>query len=265
MIALFVAVERRAAHPLLPLRILADRNRAVSLFAMLFVGAGMFAMFFFLGLYIQQVLGYSPVRSGFAFLPFSAGIVVSAGIASALVSRVDPRWLAGLGGVLASTGLWGFTHLTTTSSYAGGLLPWIVVMSLGMGFLFIPLTLTATARIDAADSGAAASALNTVQQIGGAVGIAGLTTAFTHFATQRGTELGTALQAQAAQSGVTPTAEQVAAAQHQVAMAAQTYGSTQSFWFAAGMLLLGGLAAAGILNVKHEELATDGQQAVHVG
>ncbi len=265
VLAAFVQVELRAAHPLLPMRILADRNRAVSLFAMLLVGAGMFAMFFFLGLFIQQVLGYSPVKSGFAFLPFSAGIVVSAGIASNLVGRVDPRWLAGLGGVLAGTGMWGFTHLTTTSSYAGGLLPWIVVLALGMGFLFIPLTLTATARIDAADSGAAASALNTAQQIGGAIGIAGLTTAFTHFATQRGTELAATLQAQAAQSGVTPTAEQVAAAQHQVAVAAQTYGSTQSFWFAAGMILVGGLAALALLDVKHEELASDGQQAVHVG
>lgn len=264
VLAAFVQVERRAAHPLLPLRILADRNRAVSLFSMLLVGAGLFAMFFFLGLFVQQVLGYSPVKSGFAFLPFSAGIVVSAGIASSLVGRVDPRWLAGLGGLLGATGMWGFTHLTTTSTYAGGLLPWIVILSLGMGFLFIPLTLTSTARIDAADSGAAASALNTVQQIGGAVGIAGLTTAFTHYATQRGTELGAALQAQAAQGGVAPTPEQVEAAQRQVALAAQTYGSTQSFWFAAGMLLLAGLAALVLLDVKHEELATDGQP-VHVG
>jgi len=265
MLGVFVLVEQRAAHPLLPMRILADRNRAVSLFAMLLVGAGMFAMFFFLGLFVQQVLGYTPVKSGLAFLPFSAGMIVSAGLASALVSRVDPRWLAGLGGLLAGTGMWGFTHLSTTSSYAGGLLPWIVVLALGMGFLFIPMTLTATARIDAADSGAAASALNTAQQIGGAVGIAGLTTAFTHFATQKGTELATAFQAQAAQSGVTPTAAQLAAAKAQIAVQAQTYGSTQSFWFAAGMILLGGLTALAILNVKHEELATDGQQAVHVG
>ncbi len=265
MLGVFVLVEQRAAHPLLPMRILADRNRAVSLFTMLVVGAGLMAMFFFLGLFIQQVLGYSPVKSGFAFLPFSAGMVVSAGLASSLVGRVDPRWLAGLGGLLAGTGMWGFTHLSTTSSYAGGLLPWIVVLALGMGFLFIPMTLTATARIDAADSGAAASALNTAQQIGGAIGIAGLTTAFTHFATQRGTELAAALQAQGAASGVTPTAAQMAAAKARIAIEAQTYGSTQSFWFAAGMILIGGLAALVLLNVKHEELATDGQQAVHVG
>jgi EmrB/QacA subfamily drug resistance transporter len=265
MLGIFVLVEQRAAHPLLPMRILTDRNRAVSLFSMLLVGAGMFAMFFFLGLFIQQVLGYSPVKSGFAFLPFSAAMIVSAMVASSLVSRVDPRYLAGLGGLLAGAGMWGFTHLSTTSSYAGGLLPWIVVLALGMGFLFIPMTLTATARIDPADSGAAASALNTAQQIGGAVGIAGLTTAFTHYATQKGTELATVLQTQAAQSGVTPSAAQIGAAKAQIAVQAQTYGSTQSFWFAAGMILLGGLAALAILNVKHEELATDGQPAVHVG
>lgn len=264
-LAAFVLVEQRAAHPLLPLRILADRNRAVSLFTMLLVGAGMFALFFFLGLFVQQVLGYSPVKSGFAFLPFSAGIVVSAGIASSLVSRVDPRWIAGFGGLLTSIGLWGFTGLATDSTYAGGLLPWIVTMALGMGFLFIPLTLTATARIDPDDSGAAASALNTAQQIGGAVGIAGLTTAFTHYATQRATELAAVAQAKAAGSGVAPTPEMLAAAKARIAVEAQTFGSTQSFWFAAAMILVGALATVLFLDVRHEDLATDGEPVAHVG
>lgn len=265
VLGLFVLVEQRAAHPLLPLRILADRNRAVSLFAMLLVGAGMMAVFFFLGLFIQQVLGYSPVKSGLAFLPFSAGMVLAAGTASSLVGRVDPRWISGVGGLLATLGMWGFTHLTTSSHYVTHLLPWILVLSVGLGLLFIPLTLTATARINPADSGAAASALNTAQQIGGAVGIAGLTTAFTHFATQKGTELGAAMQAHAASTGVAPTADQLAAAKAQIALQAQTYGSTQSFWFAAGMILVGALSVFAFLTVKHEELATDGQQTVHVG
>ena len=161
--------------------------------------------------------------------------------------------------------MWGFTHLSTTSWYAGGLLPWIVVLALGMGFLFIPMTLTATARIDAADSGAAASALNTAQQIGGAVGIAGLTTAFTHFATQKGTELRHRVPGPGRPVRCRAHRGPAAAAKAQIAVQAQTYGSTQSFWFAAGMILLGGLTALAILNVKHEELATDGQPGVHVG
>src|SRR3954462_788213 len=112
LLVVFVLVERRSAHALLPIRILADRTRGVSLVVMLIVGAGMFAMFYFLGLYLQQVLGYSPLQSGFAFLPFSAGIVAAATLASTLASKVDPRWISGPGALLGAVGMWGFTHLT---------------------------------------------------------------------------------------------------------------------------------------------------------
>ncbi|RNI23216.1 MFS transporter [Flexivirga caeni] len=260
VLALFVVVESRASHPLLPLRILSDRTRGVSLLSMLLIGAGMMAMFFFLGLFVQQVLGYSPVKTGFAFLPFSAGVVAAAGLASNLAGRVDPRWLSGFGGLLATTAMVGFAHLSTDSSYALHLLPWIVVMGFGMGFLFIPLTLTATAGVRRDDSGAAASALNTAQQIGGAVGIAALTTVFTHFATQKGTELaaaGKAAIAQAAASGHTPTHGQLAQASHHAALQVQTFGSTHAFWYAAGMMLFATVLVLGLLNVRHTQLAAE--------
>ncbi|GGB39450.1 MFS transporter [Flexivirga endophytica] len=267
VVGIFVFVESRVKHPLLPLRILGDRTRAVSLFSMLLIGAGMFSMFFFLGLFIQQVLGYSPVKSGFSFLPFSVGIVAAAGIASNLAGRVDPRWLAGFGGVLTTAAMWGFTQLSTDSGYASHLLPWVLVMGFGMGFLFIPLTITATAGVKKDDSGAAASALNTAQQIGGAVGIAALTTVFTHFATQKGNELAVAGQAameKATAAGQTPTKGQIAEATHQAALQAQTFGSTHAFWYAAGMLLVGTLLVIGLLNIKHTDLAEE-EAAVHVG
>jgi len=260
VVALFVLVESRVEHPLLPLRILADRTRAVSLTAMLVVGAGMFAMFFFLGLFVQQVLGYSPVKTGFAFLPFSVGIVAAAGIASNLAGRVDPRWLVGFGGALMTAGMWGYAQLSVDSGYAAHLLPWVVVMGFGMGFVFIPLTLTATAGVDKDDSGAAASALNTAQQIGGAVGIAALTTVFTHYATQKGTELaaaGQAAMAKATGAGHPPTKEQIAQATHQAGLQAQTFGSTQAFWFAAGMILVATLLVVGLLTIKHTELSNE--------
>ncbi|TWP35745.1 DHA2 family efflux MFS transporter permease subunit [Leekyejoonella antrihumi] len=263
VLGLFVIAESRAKHPLLPLRILTDRNRAVSLFTMLLVGAGMFALFFFLGLYIQQVLGYSPMKSGIAFLPFSAGMIASAGVASNLVSRVDPRWISGVGGILTTIALWGFTHLTVDSGYASHLLPWILVMSFGMGLLFIPLTLTATARIDKNDSGAAASALNTAQQIGGAVGIAALSTVFSHAATGKSRDLVAMVTRQAAAHGqaMPQTAAGKAAAmkqfQAQFGGQIQTYASTQAFWVAAAMVLVGAIATLLLLSVKHEELATD--------
>ncbi|MBB2890779.1 MFS transporter [Flexivirga oryzae] len=267
VVALFVVVESRVKHPLLPLRILGDRTRAVSLTAMLVVGAAMFAMFFFLGLFVQQVLGYSPVKTGFAFLPFSVGIVAAAGIASNLAGRVDPRWLAGFGGLLMTASLWGFTQLSLDSGYASHLMPWVVVMGFGMGFVFIPLTLTATAGVHKDDSGAAASALNTAQQIGGAVGIAALTTVFTHYATQKGTELaaaGQAAMAKATASGNPPSKGQIAEATHHAALQAQTFGSTQAFWFAAGMILVATLLVIGLLGIKHTELANE-EAAVAVG
>ncbi|WP_029136098.1 DHA2 family efflux MFS transporter permease subunit [Nakamurella lactea] len=268
----FVLIEARVRHPLLPLRILADRNRGVSLFTMLLVGAGMFALFFFLGLYVQQVMGYAPIKAGIAFLPFSGGLVVSAGIASNLIARVDPRWIAGAGGLLAATGLWGFTHLHADSGYATGLLPWIIVMSLGMGLLFIPLTLTSTARIDPADSGAAASALNTAQQIGGAVGIAALSTVFANAAASKTQDLLAGVMAQMQAQGLPlPTgpaaqAEAMKAFTAQYGAQIQTFASTQGFWVAAGMILFGGIVTVLLLNVKHEELAADGDKAtVHMG
>lgn len=260
VLAAFVVVESRVKHPLLPLRILSNRTRAVSLTAMLVVGAAMFAMFFFLGLFVQQVLGYSPMKTGFAFLPFSVGIIAAAGIASNLAGRIDPRWLAGFGGGLMTVGMWGFSQLSIDSGYASHLLPWVVVMGFGMGFVFIPLTITSTAGVAKDDSGAAASALNTAQQIGGAVGIAALTTVFTHYATQRGTELaasGQAAMARATAAGHTPTKDQIAAATHQAALQAQTFGSTKAFWFAAGMILVATLLVIGLLTVKHTELAEE--------
>lgn len=267
MVGVFAVVESRVQHPLLPMRILASRTRAVSLAAMLMIGAGMFAMFFFLGLFIQQVLGYSAMKSGFAFLPFSVGIVLAAGLSTNLATRIDPRWLAGAGGLLATISMWGLTNLSVDSGYASHLLPWISVMGFGMGFMFIPLTQTATAGVNRNDSGAAASALNTVQQIGGAVGIAALTTVYTHYATEKGHQLAAAAKSaasQAAASGHTPTKAQVAEATQNIQFQAQAVGSTHAFWVGAGMLLVATALILAFLSVSHEELSTE-EAAVHVG
>jgi EmrB/QacA subfamily drug resistance transporter len=259
LLALFVAVERRNTNALLPIRILADRTRGVSMLVMLLVGAGMFAMFYFLGLYIQQVLGYSPLQAGFAFLPFSAAMVTGAGIASTLASRVDPRWISGPGAVLAAVGMWGFSHLTVESSYAMNLLPWILVLAVGMGLTFVPLTLTAVAGVRDEDSGAGSAALNTAQQIGGAVGLAALTTVFTSAFTDRITQLAGPIQAQA-QSGVL-SADQAQAALAHAQLVAQTDGSTRGFLVASGMILVAGLLILTTLRVRHQELAAREEMA----
>ena len=113
VLGLFLLIEARSAHALMPFRVLAHRDRGTSYLVMLAVGAAMFSMFYFLGIYIQEVLGYSSLQAGVAFLPFSAAIVVAAQIASLLAGRIDPRWIAGAGGLLAAAGMWWMAQTDT--------------------------------------------------------------------------------------------------------------------------------------------------------
>lgn len=253
----FLAIEYVSRHPLMPFRILANRTRAVSFLVMLIVGAAMFAMFYFLGIYIQVVLGYGPLQAGFAFLPFSFGIVAAAQIASTLMSRVDPRWIAGVGAVLTAAGMWGFSLLETDSQYLTHLLPWILVLSFGMGLVFVPLTLTAVSGVDKQDSGVGSAVLNTMQQVGGALGLAVLTTVSTTLATDKSTELVAAAQANAP-AGVQPTQEQIQAAMEQIGITAMTHGFTRAFLVAAAMALGAALITVIGLSVRHEEVAAEG-------
>ena len=254
LLAAFLVIESRARQPLLPVRIVADRTRGVSFLVMLIVSAAMFAMFFFLALYIQQVLGYSPLKSGLAFLPFSVGIIIAAQTASALVSRMDPRWISGVGALLGAGGMLGFAQLDYDSTYLGDLMPWIMVLSIGLGLVFVPMTLTAVSRVEANDSGVGSAVLNTMQQVGGAVGLAILGTVAANAASERAAEL-----AAGAASAPAPTsAEAAAVAQEQFAHIVQTYGFTQAFIVAAIMLAVAAVITFVGLNIRHEDLATDG-------
>ena len=242
LLLLFVSVESRIVHPLLPTRILADRTRAVSFVGMLIMGASMFAMFYFISLFVQQVLGYTPLKAGVAFLPFTAGVIVSAQLASTLASRIDPRWIAGAGAIISAVGMWGYTLLDVDSTYASDLLPWILVQSIGMGLVFVPLTLTAVSRVAREDSGVGSAVLNTMQQVGGALGLATLGTIAVQAAQNKAEEL-------AQTPGFDPAL---------IGAEAQTYGSTQAFWVAAAMILACAVIVLVGLTIKHQELATDG-------
>ena len=242
LLVLFVSVESRIEHPLLPTRILADRTRAVSFVSMLITGAALFAMFYFISLFVQQVLGYTPLKAGVAFLPFTAGVIVSAQLASTLASRIDPRWIAGAGAIISAVGMWGYTLLDVDSTYASDLLPWILVQSIGMGLVFVSLTLTAVSRVAREDSGVGSAVLNTMQQVGGALGLATLGTVAVQAAQNKAEEL-------AQTPGFDPAL---------IGAEAQTYGSTQAFWVAAAMILACAVIVLVGLTIKHQELATDG-------
>ncbi len=160
----------------MPLRILADRNRSGAYLIMLVIATAMFGIFFFLSLFVQSVLGYSPVKSGLAFLPLAAAIVVFSGIVSQVITRTGARPLILTGAAFTSGGMYWFSRVDVHTTYLGGLLGPILVTATGLGLLFVPLSLTALSRVREEDSGLASSLLNTGQQVGGAIGLAALGT-----------------------------------------------------------------------------------------
>ena len=176
LLATFVVIELRAKAPLVRLSIFRIRSLLTANVAMFLAMSGMFAMFFFNTLYIQRVLGYGPLKAGLAFLPFTAGIMISAGIASQFAPRLGVRPVAAVGMLLSAGGLLLLTQLPVHGSYAANVLPSIVLSSLGMGAVFMPLTLIATTGLENADQGLASGLFNTSQQVGGALGLAVLST-----------------------------------------------------------------------------------------
>ncbi|MCW2753464.1 MAG: transporter [Marmoricola sp.] len=281
----FITLERRVKHPLLPLRILANRTRATAFIAMMIVPAAMFAMFFFLSQFIQTVMGYSPLEAGLAFMPFPFAMVIGATLSSKLMNRIDPRFLAGTGTILAGIALLNFhrlsvdvsagnlaskialqahnfatgganpaiVHIGSDINYWSSIFPFIALMAFGMSLTFIPLTLSALHHVDEADSGIGSGVLNTMQQVGGALGLATLATIAAHFISNTTTTLGNAVN----------TAPALAQAKASIIyQAAFTSGGTHAFLVGAFMIWSASLLLWVFLNVSHEEMATDGPAEV---
>jgi EmrB/QacA subfamily drug resistance transporter len=172
----FAVVEWRSRHPLMPLRVLANRSRAGSYLIMLCLATAMFGIFFFLTIFVQEVLGFSALKSGLAFLPFAAVIVVMSGVVSQLIARIGARPLMLVGTAVTAIGMYWFSHISVHTTYVNGLLGPMLVTASGLGMLFVPLSLVALTRVRDQDSGVASSLLNTGQQVGGAIGLAALGT-----------------------------------------------------------------------------------------
>jgi EmrB/QacA subfamily drug resistance transporter len=180
LLVTFVVVEARVAHPLLPLRVVLDRDRGGSYLAIGISGAGMFGVFLFLTYYLQQTLGFSPIRTGLGFLPMSAMIMVTATTATTkLVPRFGPRPLVSTGMALAAIALGMLAQLDIDSKYAPHVLPALLVMGVGLGLIFAPAMSTATLGVAPSDAGVASAMVNTSQQVGGSIGTAVLSTIFT--------------------------------------------------------------------------------------
>ncbi|MCB0868638.1 MAG: MFS transporter [Solirubrobacterales bacterium] len=242
LLAAFVMIERRASAPLLPLRVVTDRNRAGSYIAVGVAGAAMFGVFLFLTYYLQQTLGFTPVETGLAFLPMIAFLMTGSVVSSTrLMPKVGPRPLVPTGMVLASLGMIWLTGVGLDSTYSSAVLPGLCLVGLGFGMIIAPSMASATLGVGAADSGVASAMVNTTQQVGGSVGTALLSTisasAVTAFA-----------------SGKVPTAD--------LAGQAAVHGYTTAFWVSAGMLAAGAVITAITLRSGAPRTESEGNLAM---
>jgi EmrB/QacA subfamily drug resistance transporter len=176
LLVAFVVIELRSKAPLIRLRIFRMRSLSGGNGAMLLVASGLFAMFYFASLYLQEILGYKPLKAGFAFVPFTLGIIVGAGLSQTLIRKIGIRAVTFVGIGLGAVGLLYFARLPTHGTYLKDIFPTIVIVSIGMGMTFVPCTLLATTNVQAEDAGLASGLFNTSQQVGGALGLAILST-----------------------------------------------------------------------------------------
>ena len=240
LLVAFVVWEQRSPNPLLPLRIALDRNRGGAYLVFLLVGAGLFAMFLFLSFYFQITKGYTPLRSGFAFLPFSGGIIVGAGIISQLLPRLGPKPIMVPGLALGVVGMLLLTRIELGSSYVTHVLPAILLLSFGMAAVFIPASSTALVGVGSHDAGVASALLNTSQQVGGSLGTALLNTLYAGTVTGY---IADNLRNPADAAGVTGQA--------------LVEGYHTAFFWGAMLLLAGLLVATFLINAKREDVPTE--------
>jgi predicted MFS family arabinose efflux permease len=168
----FILIEVRSQQPLMPLRIFANRNRSGAYTLSLAIGVALFGIFFFLTQFTQNILGYSPIKAGLAFLPITAGIVVTATVVSRLVGRIGPRLPITLGPLFVAGGLFWLSRMTAHTTYASGVLGPMVALGAGVALIFVPLSLIAVSGAHPRELGLAAALLNVGQQVGGSIGLA---------------------------------------------------------------------------------------------
>ncbi|MDJ0359411.1 MFS transporter [Rhodococcus sp. H29-C3] len=231
LLGVFVVLQRRVAHPLLPLRIILDRTRAGSFLAVFVTGAGMFAVFLFLTYYMQSTLGYTPITTGFAFMPMIGALIVTATVSTGVIlPRFGPRVLIPTGLLIAGVGMSLLTQVSLDSTYPMHILPGLIIMGLGLGASMAPAFQSAISGVNLDDSGVASATVNTMQQIGGSIGTALLSTV-------------------AASAAATYVTDNVATASSPALLQAnaELASYTTTFWWASGIFLLGAVVTGFLL------------------
>jgi EmrB/QacA subfamily drug resistance transporter len=227
LLTAFAFIETRVAHPLLPLRVILHRVRGGSYAVIGISGVAMFAVFLFLTYYLQQNKGFTPIQTGLAFLPMPLAIIITAtSVNIKFLAKVGPKPLLTLGTLLGAAAMAWFAQITPTSSYAGHILPGLVVMGVGMGNIFAPAIASATYGVDPQDSGVASAMVNTMQQVGGSIGTALLSSIFA-----------------SSVSGYLEGKPQTP----QLVGEATVHGYTVAFWIASGIFLFGTLVVTVVM------------------
>jgi len=247
LLATFAVIEARSRHALLPVRLLRSRDRLGANLIMLGVGTAIFGMFFFLNLFVQDVWGYSALKTGVSFLPVTIVMLAGSAAAAALVPRIGARPLLLAGAAATAGGLFWLSRVTEHGTYAGGLLGPGLLIGGAFGLLVVPLTLVGLAGVPEADSGAAASLLNAGRQVGGSIGLPVLgTVAWTVIADSARAQAGAAARAAAPR----PAATWRAAYQHALAA-----GFDRAFLVAAAIAVLILVVAIAVIRVRRADLA----------
>jgi EmrB/QacA subfamily drug resistance transporter len=239
LLAAFVTIEARIKHPLLPLRVLADRTRGGAYLASLLMIAGMFSTFLLLTYYLQGTLGYSALETGFAYLPYSVGTFVGAAVAGRLMARVGPRPLMVGGMVFGVAGLVLFAQVGVHTGFWSLVVPAEVITSLGLGLAFVPLTSTALVGVQPADAGVASALVNATQQIGNSLGVALLNTI-----------AATATASYLASHGSSTVARAVGL----------VHGYTTAFYIGAAFLALAAVASVLLVRARRQDVAPDAEE-----
>ena len=254
LLAAFVVTELRSKTALLPPRILASRDRTGAYLIMLCVGTALFGMFFFLTVFVQTVWGYSALKTGVAYLPMMAAIMAMSGASAQLIPRIGARPLLIAGSATATGGMYWLSRISEHSHYAAGLLGPTLVAGIGLGMLFMPLTIVALSRVRDTDAGVASSLLNAGQQVGGSIGLAVLgTVAWTAVANSIRSQAAAATAAGHPAHAAAGTGLPTSIYQHALA-----YGFSRGFEVSAGIMLLALVVTLAAIRVRRADL--DGTQ-----
>ncbi len=281
----FVVFEMRTPDPMMPMRIFANRSRAGAYLVMLIIGSALFGMFYFLTFFVQGVMGYSSLKAGVAFLPVSVVIIIGSGVVAQLMPRVGPKILISIGAVLMTVALFFFSTVNANSTYAGKILPGMLILAVGMSCIFVPLTTVAVTKVRNTDTGLASALLNVGQQVGGSIGLSVLATVAataakssgkSHLATlsqqvKDGTASSSTLDHYGELSKAYTSGRPAAPAAHSDSLALHIFNSVQAHSAAMGFLtaaimgIVAIIAAVVIINVKKAELPTSQAELAHVG